>query len=384
MNLRRISFPLLAAMVLATIVGSLVGLVVHHAPTKSVTAVFKVAPGLYTDNHVDVLGIPVGKVDSITPGLDGVKVRISIPANLDIPGDVKVVLVAPNVVNDRYIQLDPPYTGGPKLEAGAVIPTSRTFTPVSVDDILNNLDNLAKALGPGGANGNGALSNLLDSLSNSVNGQGQNFHTTIVALSKALSAVASNPQQVTGLLDHLGTLTQALADHSNTYTAFANDLASVSSELSSETPNIASALSNLQQALGQLADFVQTNKGSLGATVANLQAFAGTIAQQQKALAQAFDVGPLALQNLSAAIDNNAPGGPALRARYDPSSTSAGFIKQLCGSVLIRFLAVAGKQSQANPLDLDCAVQNGLGTLALPPNASGPNLSLSALIGRGL
>ncbi len=382
---RRIGIPVAALGVVVVFLAAIFGLVMHSGPTKTFTAIFKEAPGLYHANHVDILGIPIGQVESITPGADGVRVVMSVSANVKIPAQASAVLVAPNVVNDRYIQLQPAYTGGAQMTSGTVIPASRTAEPVSVDDILNNLDSLAKQLGPNGANSNGALSNLLGSLSSSLGGQGPNFHATIVSLSQALAAVSANPAQVTDILNHLGTLTQALADHSTTYTAFAKDLAAVSGELSSENSSIGGALSNLQQALGQLNDFVQNNKGSLGATVTNLQAFATTIASQQQALAQAFDVGPLALQNLSAAIDPNAPGGTSLKARYDPSSSSVPFLQNLCGDNFIRLLAVAGKGAQANTLDFDCGVSAALMTLNPPPNAStGPDLSLHSLIGRGL
>ena len=50
-------------------------------------------------------------------------------------------------------------------------------------------------------------------------------------------------------------------------------------------------------------------------SVTNLDAFAGAVASKQQALAQAFQALPLALSNISDAIDPSAAGGPALRAR---------------------------------------------------------------------
>jgi hypothetical protein len=105
------------------------------------------------------------------------------------------------------------------------------------------------------------------------------------------------------------------------------------------------------------------------------------VARQQNQLAQVFDLGGLALQNFNAAIDPNGPGGPALRARYDPQGNSAGFVAQICGNEYIRALRAAISSGHDSTLDLICAASSALATLPSPPNASaGPNLSLSALV----
>ena len=72
------------------------------------------------------------------------------------------MVVAPSVVSDRYVQLTDLSRGGPRLADGAVIPESRTATPVELDELYASLDTLVTALGPDGANNEGALSELLD------------------------------------------------------------------------------------------------------------------------------------------------------------------------------------------------------------------------------
>ena len=72
-------------------------------------------------------------------------------------------MISPSVVGDRFIQLGPAYTGGPVLPDNSRLGIDRTAVPVELDDIFKSIDNLALALGPEGANKDGALSRLVDS-----------------------------------------------------------------------------------------------------------------------------------------------------------------------------------------------------------------------------
>jgi phospholipid/cholesterol/gamma-HCH transport system substrate-binding protein len=350
--------------------------------TITITAEFSEAPGLFVGNHVEVLGIPVGRVTSVRASPSGVSVRMAVTTGQPIPAGAQAILMAPDVVNDRFVQLSPAYRRGPKLRDGAVIPTARTGIPVSVDQVFDTLDQLAKALGPHGANAHGALSTLIARLAKALGGNGSNLHQAVVEASQALAGVSSNPKQLTTLLDNLGRLTQAAAKNTDSYDSFALDLSSVSSSLASDNGDIARALSDLQALFANLTTFVRDNQSSLHGSVANLATFATRLAKEQKSLAVAFDVGPLALQNLDAAVDPAAPGGTALRGRYDPTGAGAPLVSQVCGNTLLRGLTVATNPTQRTELDVDCLFARSLDALPAAPGApAGPNLGLSALLG---
>ena len=158
--------------------------------------------------------------------------------------------MAPQVVNDRYVQLNPAYSGGPNMAERRGDPESRTAVPISVDGIIDSLDDLAKALGPNGANAHGALSRLVASSAHAFGPNGAALHSTLDSLGSALGALSSKSPQLTALFDNLGNLSKVASQYTGTYQAFANDLAVVSTELASDDGDIGSALSNLQQALG--------------------------------------------------------------------------------------------------------------------------------------
>jgi phospholipid/cholesterol/gamma-HCH transport system substrate-binding protein len=373
---------LIVALVFVT--GGIVAIVTSGTPQMTITARFATAPGLYPDNFVDVLGMPVGKVTKVTPGPTYVTVVMEVPASTPIPARAQAVIMAPQVVNDRYVQLSPAYTGGPRMQNEAVIPVARTAVPISVDSIVDSLDQLSNALGPNGANAHGALSAFVASSAHAFGGDGPALHATLTSLGTALSALSSKSPELTALFDNLGNLSQVASQYTTTYQAFANNLAVVSTDLASDDSDIGAALANLQKALGALAQFTSTNASALGQSVTNLDAFAGAVATKQRQLAQVYADLPTALSNLTQAVDPRAPGGPALKARLDPMSDSAGFSQSVCGSPLLRLLLLSIDQSQDKDptVDVACGVNGLLAGLPSPPGASsGPDLSLSALMG---
>ena len=131
----------------------------------------------------------------------------------DIPADAKAVVLAPSLVSDRYVQFSPVYDGGPKMEDGATVPLERTATPVELDQVYGALDELSSALGPTGANKNGALSDLVDVGAANLQGNGEALNRTLTGFSKAVQTLADNRDDLFCSLDNLQTFTTALATH---------------------------------------------------------------------------------------------------------------------------------------------------------------------------
>ncbi|HEX3795583.1 MAG TPA: MCE family protein [Acidimicrobiales bacterium] len=374
----------LAGLVIAAL--AVVGFLGVHAglatPTRLVTAEFAEAPGLYVGNHVDVLGIPVGQIVSISAHPTQVTVSMRVDDDVKLPRNAKAMLMAPDLVNDRYVQLMPAYTSGALLPAGAVIPESRTVLPESVDQIISTLDQLVRALGPTGANAKGAVSQFVHDVAATVGGNGPNFKTTVTALSQALGAVAADSPTISSLLDNVGNFTGVAAANTQDFQAFANDAAGVTSVVASDDADIGTILKSLNSVVTQLTQFVQANQTSLGSTLANLQQFTSAIAAQQQQLAEAFDYAGLGLADVDNAITVSSSGTGALRIRYVPSTDTPAFISAVCGSEETRILALGLQQGKSSELNLACAASAALSQVKPPPDApAGPNLTLSALIG---
>ena len=196
---------------LALVVVGLVTFLFGGSDQKTVTADFPRTVSLYEGSDVRVLGVPVGKVDSVTPSGTQVVVTMHYDADVQLPSDAKAVIVSPSIVGDRFVQLTPAYTGGEVLANGATLTEQRTAVPLELDQIYSSLDDLTVALGPNGANSKGALTDLLDSTARNFGGQGKKFHQTIEDFGKLSGTLADNKDQLFGSVRQLEGFVRTLA-----------------------------------------------------------------------------------------------------------------------------------------------------------------------------
>ena len=139
------------------------------------------------------------------------RVTLKVDNEVPISAGAKAVIVAPTLVSDRYVQLGPNYTGGPMMNDGAVIPVERTAVPVELDRVYKSLDTIATALGPNGADKNGALNRLLTSSANTLGGNGEAIKQTITELAGAVGTLSDNRENLFATVDNLGQFTNMLA-----------------------------------------------------------------------------------------------------------------------------------------------------------------------------
>jgi phospholipid/cholesterol/gamma-HCH transport system substrate-binding protein len=295
----------------------------------TVTAHLSSAVGLYPGSDVRILGVRVGKVESVRPEGTDVKVVLEYDAKYQVPADAKAAVVAPSLVSDRYLQLLPAYDGGAAMHSGADIPLSRTAVPVELDQITGNLDQLSTALGPNGANKNGALSDLLGTASKNLDGNGQRINDTIGNLSQATATLAGGRDDLFSTVKNLQTFTSTLAADDPQVRELNTDLASVSDQLSGERDDLGDALQNLAVALGQVSSFVHDNRSALTTDVTQLAGVTTAVAKQKDALAETLRTAPVALSDLGHAYD---PSSGTLDNRIDlPGAEGVGEL--LCGLV---------------------------------------------------
>jgi phospholipid/cholesterol/gamma-HCH transport system substrate-binding protein len=268
-----------------------------------VTGMFSRAVGLYPGSDVRVLGVPIGTVTSVTPKGDQVAVEFEYDAAVKVPATAKAAVVAPSLVSDRYIQLLPVYTSGPVMSSGTTIALDRTAVPVELDRIYQSMDDLMVALGPQGANKNGALSRLLDTGAKNLAGQGTAIHNTNHDLSLALQTLSGGKNDLFSTVKNLQSFTSTLATNDTQVRRLNTDLASVSDQLAGERGDLGAALKNLAIALSETSTFVHDNRSVLKTNIDQLARVTTTIAKQRDALAEALESAPVALSNLQEAYD---------------------------------------------------------------------------------
>src|ERR1700675_4968808 len=107
---------------------------------RKITAYFSSAVGIYPGDQVRVLGVPVGKIESIEPRPSDVKITMTVSDDLKVPLDAKALIISPTLVSTRFIQLTPVYKGGAVLGDGGSIDMARTAVPVEWDEVKEGLN----------------------------------------------------------------------------------------------------------------------------------------------------------------------------------------------------------------------------------------------------
>jgi phospholipid/cholesterol/gamma-HCH transport system substrate-binding protein len=363
---------LVAAVVAATVVWRL------DRPQRRLVAHFTSTIGVHPGSDLRVLGVRVGEVTAVTPEGPTVRVDLRYDTTYDFPADVQAIIVSPSIVSDRYIQLTPAYSGGPTLADGADLAVSRTAVPLEVDDVYRSLDQLNRALGPSGANANGALADLVATARKNLEGNGAQLNGTISGLSDALSTVARGRADLFATVTNLADFTTALARSDDQVRQFNQRLAAVGDQLAAERDDLAAALRTLGTALADIKVFIRDNRNALVSNVAALADVTGILVRQQQAIMTVLDVAPLALSNLnllynvkSGTLDtrDNALGP------YDPASYVCSLMVNVVPTQqipatcvdLARLLAARGL-----PLTNELRTLIGLVPVAGPPAAPAP------------
>ena len=295
-GLKRFVVPaVLVALVLAAGVWMFTG----GSESKTLVAHFPRTISVYEGSDVRVLGVPVGTVKEITPSGTDVVVRMEYDADVDLPKDAQAVIIAPSIVGDRYVQLTPSYTGGAKLPDGATLAVENTAVPLELDQVYASLNDLNVALGPDGANSNGALTDLLEVTADNFGGQGEQFHKTIANFSQLSQTLEDNKEELFGSAEQLEKFIFTLAQNDSTVRSFNQSLSNVSTMLDDEKEELAASLRNLSVALGEVTTFVKDNKASLRRNIKGINRVAKVLVKQRAALEETLATAPLALNNLA-------------------------------------------------------------------------------------
>lgn len=258
--------------------------------TRSIVGYFTSAVGIYPGDQVRVLGVPVGHVDTIEPRPSDVKITMSVSKDVKIPKDAKAIIMSPNLVAARFIQLTPAYTGGAVLADGASIGLDRTGVPVEWDEVKESLTQLAVQLGPTTGSMQGPLGRAINQAADTFNGNGESFHNALRELSQAAGRLGDSRSDIFGTVKNLQVLVNALSASNEQIVQFAGNVASVSQVLADSSRHLDNTLGTLNKALSDVRGFLHENNSTLIDTVNNVNDLAKTLSDQSDNIEQVLHV----------------------------------------------------------------------------------------------
>ena len=305
----------LTVFVVLALIAAVVLVFTRNGTERTLTVDFPRTNSLYKGSDVRVLGVPVGEVTELKAKGDHVEVSLTYATDVRLPTDVKAVIISPAIVGDRFVQLAPAYSGGAVLPDHARLGIDRSEVPVELDEIFKSLDDLAIALGPEGANKDGALSSLIEDSARQLDGQGQQLNETLSNFAKLSTTLSNNKEELFGSIREIEQFVALLNRNDSSVRSFFDSTARVSSVLEGERDDLAKTLEFLSKALIDVRKLIKDNRTTLRHNIDNLQSLAEVLARHNEDIEHTLIDAPVALGNLGLAGGSSKTG--TLDARAD-------------------------------------------------------------------
>jgi phospholipid/cholesterol/gamma-HCH transport system substrate-binding protein len=292
-------------------------------------AYFDTSTGIYPGDDVLILGVRVGKIETIEPQPQRARITFSVDRKYHIPTDVRAVIISPQLVTSRAIQLTPAYTGGPQLSDNAVIPRDRTAVPVEYDDLRAQLQKLSDSLQPTEPGKPSPLGAFINTAADNLRGQGDQIRTAIIQLSQAISALGDHSDDVFGTVKDLSVLVSALQSSTTLMRTLNTNFAAVTGLLANDPDEVGRAIADVDAVAGQVSDFVAENKEPLGVATDKLSSISTALVASLGDIKQTLHLAPNVLANFNNTY-HPALGGAAAIPAINNFSNPLGFI---CGAI---------------------------------------------------
>lgn len=367
---------LLALLVIAAIVAGLWFAVIREPDVRTIRAEFAFTNGLYEGSKVTVLGVPVGRIESLTPHGDRVIVVMTVDGGVRFPADVKALIGNTSVISERHLDLAPAYTDGPELADDATIPLRRTRAPISFDQLLGSMSTITDILGPGdqqdgdqkgGDQKTGDLGALLNRTAQAWDGGGERFNRALSDLASASGVIGARTDDIEGLIVSLDQLMNSFRAKQVSMDGLVRSMSALSKQWRDADQDITTPINDLRTVFDEINRFVTDHGDDVGTVAANLQELGRVLAANRSGLAEFMDLAPLMMQNLSSTVGPDRRG----RIRLNVSTTLTQFktLKPLCAKFPMPICTGAGL---TNPISYPISMSDPLGivsaiTGALPP-----------------
>ncbi|MBP2365770.1 MCE family protein [Pseudonocardia parietis] len=249
------------------------------ATTYPVTVELAESGGIFSGADVTYRGVSVGRVGPLTLTDSGVDVQLDIENSApEIPSDARAVVGNLSPIGEQFVDLQPTTGTGETLAAGAVIPQERTRTPVQIETLLTNLDELVSTV-------------PLDSLRTVVSELGQGFEGTAQPLQQLLDtsgeftrAATEALPATTGLIEDARPVLTTQNEIAPQFQDFSRGLREVAEQLRVSDPDLRRIIDDGPRAGDELSALLRESGPGLGESVANLRTTAELLEPRQAGL----------------------------------------------------------------------------------------------------
>jgi phospholipid/cholesterol/gamma-HCH transport system substrate-binding protein len=242
--------------------------------TANYNARFSDVTGLNTGDDVDIAGVRVGQVDSISVVDRNVaQVRFSVQAGRSLPASVTATIKYKNLAGQRYIELDQGAgLPGQNLPANGTIPLDRTTPALNLTELFNGFQPLFEALSPSDVN------QLSSEIIQVLQGEGTTVAGLIANVGSLTSALAAKETVIDQVIANLNSVLDTVNSHGTELSDMVTTLQQLVSGLAADRQPIGTAISAMASLTNATAGLLQAGRAPLKQDILALGQLSGNLA----------------------------------------------------------------------------------------------------------
>lgn len=261
------------------------------AHTYPLQAVFTNASGVFKGDAVKLAGVNVGRVNGARIENGKAVVQFTVNRSVALPRDSMAAIRWRNVLGQRFLYLYPGRPGGPQLHPGDTIPVGQSVDAGDLDEFLNKLGPILRAIDPAKANA------FLEAMDTALNGKEATVRELLDDGSGLAQRLAQMDTQIQTLISSSDTVLSTYAAQDRSIGAILDDLDSLGGRLGQMTGDINSVLVNFADVQQQLDKLLTQNRGNIDADLSQLQSVTQLLARNRASLATTLCSLPAGLTN---------------------------------------------------------------------------------------
>ncbi|WP_034274826.1 MCE family protein [Haloechinothrix halophila] len=285
-----------------------------------VTARMADSGGIFTHAEVTYRGVPIGRVGELRLVDDGIEVELRIRDDAPrVPSDVEAVVANRSAAGEQYIDLRPRRSGSPYLAEGSVIERADTSTPLPVETVLLNLDELVTSV-PGDD-----LRTVVDELYDATRDTAPGMQALLDSSASLTEQAKQHLPQTTRLIADAGTVLDTQLATSDAITTFAANAKRVAAELRRADGDFRAVLTEAPSAAAQVKRLLEESGPTLGVLLHNLLDTSTVVLAKRDGLERLLVVTPEVVSAGSTVITKDGASFGLLPTFFDPLPCTTGY-----------------------------------------------------------
>lgn len=244
---------------------------------RNYEAYFTDAGGITPGNDVNVSGITVGKVDSVSLAGDQAKVTFTVDRNIKVGNQTLVAIKTDTVLGQKSLSVTPGGSGD-----STVIPVNRTTTPYTLNTALQDLGGNVGALDK--PRFEQALATLTDTLRDATP-QLRGALDGVADLSRSLNKRDAALEQ---LLLHAKNVSDTLAARAGQVNQLITDGNQLFAALDERRQALSTLIAGIDDVSQQLSGFVADNRREFGPVLEKLNAVMANLLERKEHIGEAL------------------------------------------------------------------------------------------------